>query len=145
MGMGEMVVKREELIKVIEGFFRAMNEHDVEKMAAFCTEGVIADEVAESEPFIGVDNFKKAYCEVFQGYPDCVAEIAEWFVDGDAAVCQVRWWATNSGVFRGAEPTGKKVDIRIAYFFKLKDAKIERITEYYDLATILAQQGQLEL
>lgn len=56
---------------------------------------------------------------------------------------QVRWWGTNSGVFRGTEPTGKKVDIRIAYFFKLKDGRIDRITEYYDLATILAQQGQL--
>jgi len=53
--------------------------------------------------------------------------------------------ATNSGVFRGAEPTGKRVDLRIAYFFKLKDGRIDKITEYYDLATLLVQQGQLEL
>ena len=138
-------MKREELIKVIEDFFRGMNEHDVERMAQYCTESIIADEVAESEPFIGVDNFKKAYSEVFQGYPDCVADVEEWFVDGNAVICQVRWGATNSGVFRGAEPTGKKVDLRIAYFFKLKDGRIDRITEYYDVATLLVQQGQLEL
>ena len=138
-------MKREELIKVIEDFFRGMNEHDVERMAQYCTESIIADEVAESEPFIGVDNFKKAYSEVFQGYPDCVADVEEWFVDGNAVICQVRWRATNSGVFRGAEPTGKRVDLRIAYFFKLKDGRIDRITEYYDVATLLVQQGQLEL
>jgi steroid delta-isomerase-like uncharacterized protein len=138
-------MKRGELIKVIEDFFRGMNEHDVEKMAHECTESIIADEVAESEPFIGVDNFKKAYSEVFQGYPDCVADVVEWFVDGNAVICQVRWVATNSGVFRGAEPTGKRVDLRIAYFFKLKDGRINRITEYYDVATLLVQQGQLEL
>jgi len=138
-------MEREESIKVIDDFFRAMNEHDVEKMAQYCTESIVADEVAEPEPFVGVDNFKKSYSEVFQGYPDCIADVGEWFVDGDAVICQVRWSATNSGVFRGAEPTGKKVDLRIAYFFELKDGKIDRITEYYDVATLLVQQGQLEL
>ena len=138
-------MERGESIKVIDDFFRAMNEHDVEKMAQYCTESIIADEVAEPEPFVGVDNFKKSYSEVFQGYPDCIADVGEWFVDGDAVICQVRWNATNSGVFRGAEPTGKKVYIRIAYLFELKDGKIDRITEYYDVATLLVQQGQLEL
>jgi steroid delta-isomerase-like uncharacterized protein len=138
-------MKREEQIKVIEDFFKAMNEHDVERMGALCTAGIVADEVAEDEPFVGVDSFKKAYSDVFEGYPDCGSDVREWFVDGDAVICQVRWWGTNSGVFRGAEPTGKKVDLRIAYFFKFKDGRIGRITEYYDLATLLVQQGQLEL
>jgi steroid delta-isomerase-like uncharacterized protein len=138
-------MKRRELIKVIEHFFRGMNEHDVEKMAQYCTESIIADEVAESEPFIGVENFKKAYSEVFQGYPDCVADVEEWLVDGNTVICQVSWSATNSGVFRGAEPSGKRVDLRIAYFFTLKNRRIDRITEYYDVATLLVQQGQLEL
>ena len=43
-------MNREELIKLMEGFFKAMNEHDVEKMGLFCTEGVIADEVASMTP-----------------------------------------------------------------------------------------------
>ncbi len=136
---------REELVNTIEDFFKAMNDHDVEKMGQFCTEGIVADEVAEPEPFIGVDAFRKSYSEVFEGYPDCVAEIEETFVDGNVVICQVRWKATNSGEFRGVEPTGKEVDLRIAYFFRLKDGKIDRITEYYDLATLLVQQGQLHL
>lgn len=138
-------MNRGELIELMEGFFRAMNQHDVEKMARFCKEGIVADEVAEQEPFIGVDAFKQAYTDVFRGYPDCRAEVEEWFVEGTAVICQVRWRATNSGVFRGAEPTGKKVNLRIAYFFILKDGKVDKITEYYDVATLLVQQGQLEL
>ncbi len=135
----------EQQIKVIDDFMSAMTAHDVEGMGKLCTEGIDADEVAEPEPFTGVGAFKQAYLDVFQGYPDCVAEVLETFVDGNAVICQVRWYATNSGVFRGAEPTHKKVDIRIAYFFKLKDGKIDGITEYYDLASLLMQQGQLEL
>jgi steroid delta-isomerase-like uncharacterized protein len=138
-------MNRNEMIQFIESFFNAMNIHDVEKMGQFCAEGIIADEVAEPEPFDGVDAFKQAYTDVFQGYPDCTVEPVEWFVDENTVICQVRWYATNTGVFRGAEPTGKKVDLRIAYFFRLNDGKIDRITEYYDVATLLAQQGQLEL
>ena len=138
-------MKREDLMRVIEAFFKAMNEHDVEKMATYCTESIVSDEVAESEPFVGMGSFKKSYAEVFEGYPDCVVEVEDRFVDGDHVICKVRWRATNSGPFRGSEPTGKSVDIRIAYFFRLKGGKIDRITEYYDLATLLAQQGQLEL
>jgi len=138
-------MNRNETTQFIERFFKAMNDHDVEKMGEFCTEEIVADEVAEPEPFEGVNSFKKSYSDVFGGYPDCVAEVEETFVDGDAVICQVRWKATNSGEFRGVDPTGKDVDLRIAYFFWLKDGKIDKITEYYDLATLLVQQGQLEL
>jgi len=138
-------MKKEELLEVRDGFFAAMNEHDVEKMAHYCTDDIVADEVAEPEPFLGVEAFKNSYADVFEGYPDCHAEILETFADGDTIICQVRWDATNSGIFRGAEPTGKKVDLRIAYFLSTKKGKITRITEYYDVATLLIQQGQLEL
>jgi len=136
---------RGELNEIINNFFEAMNQYDVEKMGQFCTEDIVSDEVAEPEPFSGVDAFKQAYSDLFQGYPNCTVKVEECSVDGSAVICQVRWRATNSGPFRGAEPTGKDVDLRIAYFFKLKDGKISRITEYYDVATLLVQQGQLEL
>ncbi len=138
-------MKRERSIQLIEDFFEAMNDHDVDRMGGLCTETIVADEVAEPEPFTGMSAFKKSYSDVFKGYPDCIAKVEETFFDGDAVICQVRWKATNSGVFRGVEPTGKAVDLRIAYFFRLKEGKIDRITEYYDLATLLVQQGQLDL
>lgn len=134
-----------ELMRVMDNLFRAMNEHDAEKMGANCTDSLVYDVVANPEPIKGVDNFKKFYSELFQGYPDGVIEVTERFADGNTIICQVRWTATNSGVFQGVEPTGKKVELRIAYFFKLKNGRIDQITEYYDLATLLVQQGQLEL
>jgi len=142
---GGREMDKESLIKTIEDFFIAMNEHDVEKMGQFCAADIVADEVAEPETFNGVDAFKQAYTDLFQGYPDCTADVQEPFVDGPNVICHVRWQAINSGVFRGGEPTGKKVDLRIAYFFKFEKGKIDRITEYYDVATLLVQQGQLEL
>jgi len=138
-------MKREELLEIRDGFFAAMNEHDVEKMAQYCTEDIVADEVAEPEPFVGVEAFKQSYSDVFEGYPDCHAEVLGTLLDDNTIICQVRWDATNSGIFRGVKPTGRKVDLRIAYFLSTKEGKITRITEFYDLATLLIQQGQLEL
>ncbi len=130
---------------LVDAFFAALNAHDVEGMAACCTAAVVADEVAEPEPFNGAAALQQAYREVFAGYPDCAADMLERYADGDNAICQMRWTATNSGSFRGAAPTGKPVQLRLAYFVRFKGGKIDRITEYYDVATLLAQQGQLEL
>ena len=58
------------------------------------------------EPFVGIEAFKKGYADVFQGYPDCKSEVTENYADGNAVICQVRWWATNLGVFRGAVTDG---------------------------------------
>jgi steroid delta-isomerase-like uncharacterized protein len=138
-------MEQTESMRVIDNLFRAMNEHDVEKMGTNCTEGLVYDVVANPEPIQGVDDFKKFYSELFQGYPDGVVEVAERYADGHAVICQVRWEATNAGVFQGEDPTGKRVNLRIAYFFELKNGKIDRITEYFDLATLLTQQGQLQL
>jgi steroid delta-isomerase-like uncharacterized protein len=141
----ENKMDRQELLNIRDGFFAAMNEHNAERMAQYCAADVIADEVAEAEPFVGVEAFQNAYSGLFEGYPDCHSKILETHMDGDVIICQVRWTATNTGVFRGIDPTDKKVDLRIAYFLTMKDGKIARITEYYDLATLLVQQGQLEL
>lgn len=138
-------MNREESISFVEAFFNAMNEHDVEMIGKFCAQGIVADEVAEPETFNGVDAFKQAYSDLFEGYPDSIAQVEECFVDGGNVICHVRWRGTNSGFFRGTDPTGKKVDLRIAYFFKLREGKIDRITEYYDGVTLLTQQGQLTL
>jgi len=134
-----------ELMSVADELFRAMNEHDVERMGASCNPDLVYDVVAIPEPIQGVNDFKEFYAELIEGYPDMRIDISERYMDGDVVICQVRWRATNSGVFQGAEPTGKQVDLRIAYFFTMKTGKIDRITEYYDLATLLNQQGQLEL
>ena len=134
----------ERMHSVIEAFIAAMNAHDEEALAACCTDDVVADEVAEPDIFDGIEAVKDAYRDVFTGYPDSEAHVLSRHADGDTLIYQVRWSGTNSGSFRGGPPTGKPVDLRIAYFFRFREEKIERITEYYDLATLLAQQGQLE-
>ena len=129
--------------QLAEEWIIAMNAHDVERMAALLTEDAVGDEVAEPETRIGRDKIADGYREVFAGYPDCTAEIVNRVIGSDQAVVEVRFKGTNKGAFRGTPATNKPIDLRIAYIIKARQSKIERITEYYDLVTLLTQQGMM--
>ena len=129
--------------ELAEQWVAAMNAHDVEGMAALLTEDVVGDEVAEAEPRRGRDSIAEGYREVFAGYPDCTAEMLNRVIGEDQVVVEVRFKGTNKGAFRGTPATNKPIDVRIAYIIKARRGKIERVTEYYDLVTLLTQQGMM--
>jgi steroid delta-isomerase-like uncharacterized protein len=129
--------------QLAEEWISAMNARNLERMGSLLTEDAIADEVAESEPRKGRKSIEEAYREVFEGYPDCEAEILNRVIGSDQAVVEVRFKGTNKGPFRGTPATNKPIDLRIAYILKVKNGKISYVTEYYDVATLLTQQGML--
>lgn len=120
-------------------WLQAMNDHDAEAMASLCTDDVTDLEVAEGEVHAGRDYLLWAYQDLFVGYPDCSCEIINKFAGDDQALVEVQWQGTNTGEFRGEPPTNGRCDIRIAYIFRFRDGKICAVTEYYDMATLVAQ------
>jgi steroid delta-isomerase-like uncharacterized protein len=119
-----------------------MDEHDVDKMFSLCREDMIGEEVAEGRPNVGRDAVAASYVDLFGGFPDCRSDIINEFAGGDQALVEVRWMGTNTGPFRGAPATGKRVDVKIAYIFKFDNqGQISLITEYYDGATVGAQMS----
>jgi steroid delta-isomerase-like uncharacterized protein len=131
------------MARLAEQWIAAMNAHDVEGMAGLLAEDAVGDEVAEAEPRRGRDKIAEGYREVFAGYPDCTAEILNRVIGSDQAVVEVRFKGTNKGAFRGTAATNKPIDLRIAYIIKARRGKIECVTEYYDLVTLLTQQGMM--
>jgi len=130
-----------ELADIAKNWLRAMNEYDIDKMSSLCWEDAVGDEVAEPPPADSRDQIASSYHELFTAYPDCAAKILNIFSGQNQVLVEVRWTGTNKGDFRGTPATGKFVDIRIAYIFKIDGKKIRRITEYYDGATLARQMG----
>ena len=133
-----------EPVEIARKWLAAMNEYDLNKMSALCSEDAVADEVADPPPVEGRDRIAKAYQELFSGFPDARAETLNVFSGQDQVLAEVRWRGTHRGDFRGIRATGKVVDVRIAYIFKIRDGNIGRITEYYDGAAVSAQLGLSE-
>jgi steroid delta-isomerase-like uncharacterized protein len=128
-------------LELARAWLRGMDEHDVDKMFSLCCEDMIGDEVADPHPNIGRDAVAASYVDLFQGFPDCRSEVLNELSAGDQALVEIRWLGTNTGEFRGTPSTGKPVDVKIAYVFKVRDGRISRITEYYDGATVAAQMS----
>jgi steroid delta-isomerase-like uncharacterized protein len=131
----------DEAIQIARRWLEAMNAQDVERMGSLCREDAVGEEVASPPPATGRDQIAKSYRELFEGFPDCKAEILNIFSGQDQVLAEVRWSGTNRADFRGTSATGRFVDIRIAYIFRVEKGKIRRITEYYDGAAVAAQMG----
>jgi len=130
-----------DIAKITRNWLQAMNEHDVNKMSSLCWEDAIGEEIAEPHPAENREQIAKSYRELFHAFPDCTAEILNIFSGEGQVLTEVRWKGTNKSSFRGTPATGKLVDIKIAYIFKIVSGKIKRITEYYDGATVAAQMS----
>lgn len=130
-----------EPIEIAKKWLNAMNEHDVDQMSALCWEDAVGDEVADPPPAEGRDQIANSYRELFAGFPDSKAEILNIFSGQGQVLAEVRWSGTNKADFRGTPATGKFVDVRIAYIFKIEGGNIRRITEYYDGAAVANQMG----
>jgi steroid delta-isomerase-like uncharacterized protein len=131
----------EDAIHVARKWLEAMNQHDLDRMDLLVWKDAVGEEVASPPPAVGHEEIAKSYRELFEGFPDCKVEILNIFSGQDQVVAEVRWNGTNLADFRGTPATGKLVDIRIAYIFRVEKGKIRRITEYYDGATVATQMG----
>ncbi len=130
-----------DIVEIAKKWLKAMNNHNVEEMSALCWEDAVGEEIAEPNPTRGRDQIANNYLELFYAFPDCACEILNIFSGKDQVLAEVRWTGTNKGDFRGTRATGKFVDIKIAYIFKIDKGSIIKITEYYDGATVAKQMG----
>ncbi len=130
-----------DIAEVAKQWLSAMNEHDINKMSSLCLEDAEGEEIAEALVARGREQISKSYRELFAAFPDCTCDILNIFSAQDQVLAEVRWKGTNRGDFRGTPATGKAVDVKIAYIFKIINKKIKKITEYYDGATVARQLG----
>lgn len=66
---------------------------------------------------------------------DCVA-------GGDRVMLRMRLQGTHAGDFRGKAPTGKRIDVRVARWFRIADGKI---AEHWALLDTFGLYSQLDM
>lgn len=128
-------------LELAEKWVEAMNKHDAELLGSLCADDVVSREMAEPEAFEGKTAVINAYKELFSAFPDCTTEIVNRIADEKGVLLEVLWKGTSKGPFRGTPPTGKKVELPIAYVFEIENGKIKKVREYYDALTYINQMG----
>jgi len=74
-------------------------------------------------------------------FPDGKVEVTNVLGSGNNAFCEFVARGTHNGDLKGIAPTGKAVEIHAANAMELRDGKVYREREYFDLMTLMVQIG----
>ena len=124
-----------------EQYIAAFNSHDWNKIGPFFADDCIHEDMASGMSFHGKQDLKAYMDGIFTRAPNVKLKLESAFLSGD-------WMAyewTYSGRYTGDEPgrkaTGREFSIRGASVSELRDGKIRRNRDYYDMTTFLRQLG----
>jgi len=127
---------------LIENYYATFNQGDREELLAMLADDVI-HEINEG----GVETGKEAFRMFLQRMDRCYRETVEDLVvftgDGSsraAAEFFIRgeYLASDDGL---PEANGQKYRLRVGAFFEIREGKITRVTNYYNLAAWMRMVG----
>ena len=128
--------------QLIESYYAAFNSGDREALLAMLTDDV-AHEINEGGIETGKDAFRAFLRRMDRSYRETVEDLVV-FTSTDptraAAEFHIRgqYLATDPGL---PEATGQTYHLRVGAFFEIRDGRIARVTNYYNLSNWLRLVG----
>jgi steroid delta-isomerase-like uncharacterized protein len=124
---------------VAEKLIAAWNSHSPDKMVPLFTDDIFYEDVAFGEISHGSAELRKFAASEFAGVPDLELKLVRASIhDGHGTV---EW--TFSGTDKDVFKTGKKFSVRGVSVIDVRDGKISRCQDFYDVSTIMRQVGVL--
>ena len=126
--------------ELIESYYAAFNAHDWDGMLALLSDDVIHD-INQGDRETGVDAFRaflmsmdRSYAEqvtnlVVMVSPDRTRAAAEFMIEG-------QYLASDPAL---PEARGQRYSLPVGAFFEVRNGKIERVTNYYNLRDWIRQ------
>ncbi len=127
---------------LIQDYYAAFNSGDREALLAMLTDDIV-HEINEGATETGKDAFRAFLGRMDRSYQESVEELviftsdvqnraaAEFFIRG-------KYLATDDGL---PEASGQTYYLRVGAFFELRDGKISRVTNHYNLQAWLRMVG----
>lgn len=128
--------------QLIESYYAAFNSGDRETLLAMLTDDV-AHEINEGGIETGKDAFRAFLQRMDRSYKETVEDLVV-FTSGDASRAAAefhirgQYLVTDEGL---PEATGQTYRLRVGAFFDIRDGKIARVTNYYNLSNWLRIVG----
>ena len=117
----------------------AWNSHDVEKFLPMFTDDAFYEDVAFGEKSKGSAELRKFFASELEGIPDLELKLERASIHGSHGT--IEW--TFSGTDKDVYKTGKKFSVRGVSVIEMRDGKISRNLDFYDLSTVMRQVGTL--
>lgn len=130
----------------LEALFRALSEHDVDKIIALHTPDAVFEDPFLTAPVTGRAAIAVEFTAMFRTLPDVqfpVDELELYVADSGRAVARWHFTGTMTGPIDppGYAPTGKKASVSGVCLYEFRDGLIARHTIIYDSMGLLRQVG----
>jgi steroid delta-isomerase-like uncharacterized protein len=119
----------------------AMNSHDIEKFLTFYTDDCVYEDMAIGKVNHGKEEIRAFFTTMLVQSPDVKIEEKSIFTTGNWAAGEFVLTGTNTGDTPEIPATGKSFSIRAASIFQLRDGRICRQSDYWNMASFLQQLG----
>lgn len=96
------------------------------------------DELFNSE---AAERARRDFTSFHSAFPDWWMELLELVAEADTVVARFKCRGTHRGPWMGKEPSGKRMEVDEVFFFRFRDAKIEKVWALEDSKTRIEQLG----
>lgn len=123
------------------GYAEAWSSHDVDRIASFFTDDCSYEDVALGVENRGKEELKGFARATFAAFPDFAVEPRSLFSAGGWTATEWVMSGTHRGDLPGLAATGKSFSVRGASIMELQGGKIQRNSDYWNMASFLRQIG----
>jgi len=124
---------------VAEKWIAGWNSHNPDKILALFTDDIFYEDVAFGEISHGQAEVRKFFLSELEGVPDLELKLMRADIHGGHGTIEWMFSGTDKDVFK----TGKKFSVRGVSVIDMRDGKIFRNVDFYDVATVMRQVGLL--
>lgn len=135
---------RDEIVALFAQRQQKWDRLDAVALADDYTEDAVVESPLAGGTATGRDAIEKLFATYFAAFPDFTFAQDELLCDGDEVAQLLRTSGTDTGGFMGMAPTRRKVTMRVAIFYTMRDGMIVRERRVYDFTGVLIQVGLLK-
>ena len=142
--IGRSAASRGAASAVVAAYYAAFNARDMEAFFSLVTEDVVHD-INQGEREVGADALRAFMVRMNASYSESLVDLIVMAnADGTRAAAEFVVLGTYLKADDGLPPArGQEYRLPAGAFFALRDGKIARITNYYNLQDWIAQVGRL--
>lgn len=131
---------RQATVQLLQKYYEAFNAQDMDTFLSLLTDDVIHD-INQGDREIGKDTFSAFMDRMNKNYKETIVDIVVMSNEaGDRAAVEFtvlgEYLATDEGL---PEANGQTYKLPAGAFFDIRDGKVARVTNYYNLEDWIAQ------
>jgi len=131
-------------VKIIKEFVVAVSSWDFKKASSFFTDDIVYEDVPSGKVCHGIKEYIDFASMVRNEFPDRTWVLKSAFSDGHKVAFETIWNGTFTRSHNPDRPaTGKRVTIKCVSIAEIRNGKIYRNSDYYDMLSVTQQLGSM--